>query len=130
MPMKNPPHPGHSIKDACLDPLRLSVTEGAKVLGVALKLRLDGKALRFLDRVPGDEHLLGRLQNVGVLGGEVAARRPGAGHKGQPEAGDRRQHQPAGETLTSHGPVLSEKDEGSVSVTTNAGRKWIARLLW
>jgi antitoxin HigA-1 len=35
MPMKNPPHPGHSIKDACLDPLRLSVTEGAKVLGVA-----------------------------------------------------------------------------------------------
>src|SRR6266568_2119339 len=35
MPMKNPPHPGHSINDACLDPLRLSVTEGAKVLGVA-----------------------------------------------------------------------------------------------
>ena len=35
MPMKNPPHPGRSIKDACLDPLRLSVTEGAKVLGVA-----------------------------------------------------------------------------------------------
>ena len=35
MPMKNPPHPGHCIKDACLDPLGLSVTEGAKVLGVA-----------------------------------------------------------------------------------------------
>ena len=35
MPMKNPPHPGHSIKDACLDPLNLSVTEAAKVLGVA-----------------------------------------------------------------------------------------------
>ena len=34
MPMKNPPHPGRSIKDACLKPLRLSVTEGAKVLGV------------------------------------------------------------------------------------------------
>ena len=33
--MKNPPHPGHSIKDACLDPLGLSVTEGAKILGVA-----------------------------------------------------------------------------------------------
>ncbi len=33
--MKDPPHPGHSIKDACLDPLGLSVTEGAKVLGVA-----------------------------------------------------------------------------------------------
>ena len=34
MPMKNPPHPGRSIKDACLEPLGLSVTEGAKVLGV------------------------------------------------------------------------------------------------
>jgi antitoxin HigA-1 len=33
--MKNPPHPGHSIKDGCLEPLGLSVTEGAKVLGVA-----------------------------------------------------------------------------------------------
>ena len=35
MEMKNPPHPGHSIKDACLEPLGLSVTEGANVLGVA-----------------------------------------------------------------------------------------------
>ncbi len=35
MPMKNPPHPGRSVKDACLDALGLSVTEGAKVLGVA-----------------------------------------------------------------------------------------------
>ena len=34
MPMKNPPHPGRSIKDACLGPLGLSVTDGAKVLGV------------------------------------------------------------------------------------------------
>jgi addiction module HigA family antidote len=33
--MKNPPPPGYSIKDACLDPLGLSVTDGAKVLGVA-----------------------------------------------------------------------------------------------
>ena len=35
MPMKNPPHPGRSIKTACLEPLGLSVTEGAKVLGVS-----------------------------------------------------------------------------------------------
>jgi len=34
MPMKNPPHPGHSIKDACLNPLGLSITEGAELLGV------------------------------------------------------------------------------------------------
>ena len=35
MAMKNPPHPGRSIKNACLDPLNLSVTEGAVRLGVA-----------------------------------------------------------------------------------------------
>jgi addiction module HigA family antidote len=35
MEMKNPPHPGHSLKDACLDALGLSVTDGARVLGVA-----------------------------------------------------------------------------------------------
>ncbi len=34
MPMKNPPHPGRSIKDACLEPLGINITEGAKVLGV------------------------------------------------------------------------------------------------
>ena len=35
MAMKNPPHPGRSIKKNCLDPLGLNVTESAKVLGVA-----------------------------------------------------------------------------------------------
>ena len=35
MAMKSPPHPGRSIKQNCLDPLGLSVTEGARVLGVA-----------------------------------------------------------------------------------------------
>ena len=35
MPMKNPPHPGRSIKQNCLDPLDLNVTEAARVLGVA-----------------------------------------------------------------------------------------------
>ena len=35
MAMKNPPHPGYSIKGNCLDPLILNVTEAAKVLGVA-----------------------------------------------------------------------------------------------
>src|SRR6202049_54289 len=34
MPMKNPPPPGRSIRTACLEPLGLSVTKGAKVLGV------------------------------------------------------------------------------------------------
>ena len=35
MPMKNPPHPGLSVRVNCLDPVDLSVTEGAKVLGVS-----------------------------------------------------------------------------------------------
>lgn len=35
MPMKNPPHPGPGIKEDCLDPLGLSVTEAARILGVA-----------------------------------------------------------------------------------------------
>src|SRR5271157_2903218 len=34
MPMKNPPHPGRSIRTACLEPLGLSVTDGAEALGV------------------------------------------------------------------------------------------------
>src|SRR2546428_9953531 len=33
MPMKNPPHPGRSIRTACLEALGLSVTEGAEVFG-------------------------------------------------------------------------------------------------
>ncbi len=35
MAMNNPPHPGRSIRENCLDPLGLSVTEAAEVLGVA-----------------------------------------------------------------------------------------------
>lgn len=34
MPMKNPPHPGLSVKHDCLEPLGLTVTQGAKILGV------------------------------------------------------------------------------------------------
>ncbi|MGO9864735.1 MAG: HigA family addiction module antitoxin [Terriglobales bacterium] len=34
MPMKNPPHPGRSIRTACLEPLGLTVTDGAEALGV------------------------------------------------------------------------------------------------
>src|SRR5262245_8217046 len=34
MPMKNPPHPGLSVKYDCLEPLGLSITKGAEILGV------------------------------------------------------------------------------------------------
>jgi addiction module HigA family antidote len=32
--MKNPPHPGLSVQHDCLEPLGLSVADGAKALGV------------------------------------------------------------------------------------------------
>ena len=35
--MKNPPHPGLSVRHDCLEPLGLSVTEAAKQLGVSRK---------------------------------------------------------------------------------------------
>ncbi len=47
MPMKNPPHPGSALKYDCLEPLGLTVTAGARVLGVArptLSNVINGKA--------------------------------------------------------------------------------------
>lgn len=47
MPMKNPAHPGRIVRGDCLEPLGLSVTEGAKVLGVtrqALNNVVNGKS--------------------------------------------------------------------------------------
>lgn len=47
MPMHNPPHPGLTVRHDCLEPLELTVTEGAKVLGVtrqALNNLVNGKA--------------------------------------------------------------------------------------
>ena len=37
MKMHNPPHPGEIIRELCLDPLGLSVTEAAEGLGVSRK---------------------------------------------------------------------------------------------
>jgi addiction module HigA family antidote len=47
MRMKNPPHPGEIVRDLCLTPLGLSVTDAAKGLGVTrktLSLLLNGRA--------------------------------------------------------------------------------------
>ena len=35
MPMTDPPHPGRGVRENCLEPLGLSVTEAARRLGVA-----------------------------------------------------------------------------------------------
>lgn len=47
MTMKNPPHPGEIVRYECLEPLGLSVTDGAKALGVsrqALNNLVNGRA--------------------------------------------------------------------------------------
>ncbi len=47
MPMKNPAHPGRIVRHDCLEPLGLSVTEGAQILGVsrqALNNIVNGKS--------------------------------------------------------------------------------------
>lgn len=47
MPMLNPPHPGQAVRFDCLEPLGLTVTQGARVLGVsrqALNNLVNGKA--------------------------------------------------------------------------------------
>jgi len=37
MKMRNPPHPGEILRELCLEPLGLSVTEAARALGVSRK---------------------------------------------------------------------------------------------
>ena len=47
MPMKNPPHPGRIVRQDCIEPLGLTITHAAKVLGVtrqALNNLVNGKA--------------------------------------------------------------------------------------
>ncbi len=47
MLMHNPPHPGEIIKELCLEPLGLTVTDAAKGLGISRKTLssiLNGKA--------------------------------------------------------------------------------------
>ena len=47
MAMHDPPHPGEHVRLTCLEPLGLSVTAGAKALGVsrqALSSLLNGRA--------------------------------------------------------------------------------------
>ena len=37
MPMKEPPHPGETVRSLCLEPMNLSITDAAKALGVSRK---------------------------------------------------------------------------------------------
>lgn len=81
MPMKHPPHLGHSIGDACLKTMGLSVTEGARILSVArhtLSRLIHGHAIL------GDWHLTCCSceicsQVVNISDGGPSHRRPGKG---------------------------------------------------
>ena len=47
MAMKNPPHPGLSVRHDCIEPLGLTITQAARALGVtrqALNNLVNGKA--------------------------------------------------------------------------------------
>ena len=75
MAMKNPVHPGAIVREDCLKPLRLSVTQGAKNLGVgrqtlsnlvnekaslsiemAYRLRKPGDSILFFPALAACEH--------------------------------------------------------------------------
>ncbi len=72
MPMKNPPHPGLSVRHDCLEPLGLSVTEAARKLGVSRKQLSDvvnghsgispAMAIRLDKAFGGDANTWYRLQ--------------------------------------------------------------------
>jgi addiction module HigA family antidote len=71
MLMKNPPYPGRSIKDVCLDPFGLIVRKGARVLGVArhtLSRLINAPAWIFPDMAIRFEKMFGyacrRLMNL------------------------------------------------------------------
>jgi len=47
MPMKNPPHPGLSVRHNCIEPLGLTITKAAEILGFtrqALNNLVNGKS--------------------------------------------------------------------------------------
>lgn len=74
MPMFDPPHPGDHVREDCLKPLGLSVTDGAKALGVtrqALNNLVNGKsgispemALRLAKAFGGSAEVWLRMQTA------------------------------------------------------------------
>lgn len=74
MPMKNPPHPGQSVRHDCIEPLGLTITEAAEALGVTrqtLNNLVNGKsgvstdmAIRLAKAFGGDAETWLRLQTA------------------------------------------------------------------
>ena len=40
MRMRNPPHPGRIIRQECIEPTGLTITEAARVLGITRRLSI------------------------------------------------------------------------------------------
>jgi len=80
MPMKNPAHPGRVVRNACLEPLGLSVTEARNILGVtrqALNNVINGKS--GIKPGDGDPALQGLWKHAGNVAADAACLRPRAG---------------------------------------------------
>jgi addiction module HigA family antidote len=76
MPMKNPPHPGRIVRQECLEPLGLSVTDGAKALGVSRNALSE-----IVNERRGISPEMAIRQHSRSMGGDAAQLRHGAGHE-------------------------------------------------
>ena len=52
MTMKNPPHPGLSVRHDCIEPLGLTITEAAEVLAVTRRLKFGIRIALIVARKP------------------------------------------------------------------------------
>ncbi len=89
MPMKNPPHPGRIVRQECLEALGLSVTDGAKALGVSRnalsELVNERRGISPEMAIRLDKAFGGGADCVAPHAGQL---RHGAGHEaGQPDQG-------------------------------------------
>src|SRR5262249_47302631 len=85
MTMKNPPHPGLSVRHDCIEPLDLTITETANVLGVTRQARynlVNGKsgtspemAIRLAEAFGGGAETWLRLAQARQHEGEIKVKR-------------------------------------------------------
>ena len=107
MAMFNPPHPGRMVRQECLEPLGLSVTEGAKVLGVTRQARQQSDERQERD-FRGDGRAPRRRvrQRRGILGS--VSRATTTSPRSVARAGDRR-HRPPGGAARGADVIAAEK---------------------